>query len=268
MMLCRAHIGATICSVTLVEPMADQTLTSDLADRISADLVRVRHTGLSSYINLPLLHPSGSHVTVKLDPAPGGVRVSDAGFAYREIERLGGERSFSRAARGFAHELQVEAGSRTLFVVVPPDQVSAAVMDVGLASWRTAEKVCTKLLSDNEEEVADILRQRLDAVFGADRVRSAQEISGSSTWKWKVSAVVDAGDSLAIFQAISPAGQSINKASTAFFDFAGLDAPPKLIGVVSAKQQFGPRLGIITRIGAQILEAGEPDDAYKRKAAA
>lgn len=245
--------------------MGDRVITSELADRIASDLVRVKHTGISSYINLPLVYPSGSNVTVKIDAVEQGVRVSDAGFCFREIERLGGERSFKRTANTFAHEAQVEVGNRTVFVDVPPEQAASAVSDVGLVSWRTAEKICTRLLSDNEDEVADILRQRLDAVFGHNRVKSGKEIAGSSSWKWKVSAIVNTGDSFAIFQAISPSGQSINKASTAFFDFAGLDAPPKMIGVVADKKSFGPRLGIISRVGAMILEAGETNESYRRK---
>lgn len=247
--------------------MGDSVVISELADAIVSDLVRVKHTGLSSYINLPLVYPSGSNVTVKIDLVEHGVRVSDSGFCFREIERLGGERSFKRTARPFAHESQVEVGSRTIFVDVPVEQAASAVADVGLVSWRTAEKICTRLLSDNEDEVADILRQRLDAVFGPDRVKSGKEIAGSSSWKWKVSAVVETDGDTAVFQAISPSGQSINKASTAFFDFAGLDRPPKLVGVVADKRAFGPRLGIISRIGAKILEAGDSDESYRKKVA-
>lgn len=247
--------------------MGDRIGVSDLADTIASDLVRVKHTGLSSYINLPLVYPSESNVTVKIDLLEHGVRVSDAGFCFKEIERLGGERSFKRTARPLAHECQVEVGSRTIFVDVPPQQAASAVSDVGLVSWRTAEKICTRLLSNNEEEVADILRQRLDSVFGPDRVKSGKEITGSSSWKWKVSAVVESDGDMAIFQAISPSGQSINKASTAFFDFAGLDRPPKLVAVVSDKRSFGPRLEIISRLGAKILEAGDSDESYRRKVA-
>jgi hypothetical protein len=35
---------------------------------------------------MPLLYPDGSFVTLKLDQAHGGIRVSDNGFAFRELE--------------------------------------------------------------------------------------------------------------------------------------------------------------------------------------
>lgn len=247
--------------------MGDRVIPSELADAIAVDLVRVKHTGRTSFINLPLYYPSGSQVTVRVDVVKNGIRISDTGFCYREVERLGGEKSFRKSAGPFAHDAQVEVGERIIFVDVPPEHAQNAVSDVALASWRTAEKICSRLLSDNEEEVADILRERLDSVFGHYRVRSGKEISGSSSWLWKVTAVVEMDGSSAVFQAISPSGQSINKASTAFFDLAGLDAPPRLIGVVADKKAFGPRIGIISRIGARILEAGEPDDSYRKKAA-
>lgn len=246
--------------------MGDRVITSDLVDAIASDLVRVKHTGLSSYINLPLVYPSGSSITVKVDAVEHGVRISDAGFCFREIERLGGERSFKRTANTFAHECQIEVGSRTIFVDVPPEQAASAVSDVGLVSWRVADKICSKILTDNEEEVADILRQRLDSIFGHNRVRSQKDISGSSSWKWQVSAIVETDSTTAVFQAVSPSGQSINKASTAFFDLAGLDAPPRLIAVVTDRKSFGARLGILSRVG-MILEAGDSDQNYRKKVA-
>src|SRR3546814_11423671 len=53
----------------------------------------------SSYINMPLLYPDGSCVTLRIDRLSDRFRVSDNGFAYREIEDLGAERSFAGTAR-------------------------------------------------------------------------------------------------------------------------------------------------------------------------
>ena len=75
---------------------------SVMADAVAGDLLMVRHSGDSSFINLPIAYTSGTFVTVKIARVRDGVRVSDGGFAYRELESIGAERSFSKTALGTA----------------------------------------------------------------------------------------------------------------------------------------------------------------------
>ena len=62
---------------------------SVMAETVANDLLTVRHWGDSSFINLPIAYTSGTFVTVKIDRVHDGVRVSDGGFAYRELESIG-----------------------------------------------------------------------------------------------------------------------------------------------------------------------------------
>jgi hypothetical protein len=107
----------------------------------AGELVRLNQIGNSSYVNLPLLYPDGSSVTVKIDHVADGLRVSDNGFAYREIEGIGAENSFSKAAKKVAEELSVEADRRTIFADASAETLFRAICDVGAASWSVADSV-------------------------------------------------------------------------------------------------------------------------------
>jgi len=62
--------------------MTDRTPLIDLTKAIIPHLVSYRAWGDASFVNMPLVYPSGAFVTVRLTHTPGGVRVSDSGFAY------------------------------------------------------------------------------------------------------------------------------------------------------------------------------------------
>jgi hypothetical protein len=57
-----------------------------------SELVPAKRADDSVFVNLPLFFPSGAAATVKIEPVSGGYRVSDNGFAYRELESIGAER--------------------------------------------------------------------------------------------------------------------------------------------------------------------------------
>lgn len=73
------------------------TNVSEVAERAAAELVRVSHWGQCSYVTLPLMMPSGTAATVRISASDGGYRVDDGGFAFRELEAIGAERSFPKA---------------------------------------------------------------------------------------------------------------------------------------------------------------------------
>src|SRR5215469_16511632 len=99
------------------------------------DLLQVRHWGDSSFISLPLIYPSGAFVTVKVDQSKGGFLVSDNGFAYREVEALGAQRSFSKTAQTIAGYDQLSVGKRVIFVEGASEtELVRAVCDVAKAS--------------------------------------------------------------------------------------------------------------------------------------
>ncbi len=231
---------------------------------LARDLVRSERVNGVWYVNLPMSYPDGSFVTVRIDPTSGGVRVSDAGFAYREADRLEAGESFGRVAKSIAGHLEASVADRTVFVVAEVDGLERAVMDVAEASWKIADKISSRVWDRDEERLPEPLRARLAALFGADRIEESANILGASTSNWNVSAVVRFSDHKAVFQAVSNNANSINKASTAFRDLSTLQSPPKLIAVVGSKSEIGVKLPLL--YPAQIIEEGQPDELFLKAA--
>lgn len=238
----------------------------EVAENVAAALVSVRHWGEASFIKLPLVYPSGSFVTVRITQAPGGYRVSDGGLAFREIERFGAERSFSGTVRGVIEGKDTLADRRTIFADVTAGEVEAAVYEVAIASHQVAEQIVAKASEVHAEDIAEALQERLVRVFGVDRVAVEQEVVGSSSTSWKVSAVTRSGDHIAVFQAVSQTPMSIFRTSAAFHDLAVLNIPPRLVAVVESKARLGKNLSLLAQAG-QVIEVGQSDDVFRRAAA-
>lgn len=257
--------GSMICS--MVQALkTDRASVATAVEAVARDLVSSWNHGASTFLNLPLLYPDGSSVTVKIDITPTGVRVSDGGFAYREIESVGSERSFSLTARKIAEDDDVSVDRRTIYADVPLDQLYRAVCDVATASWRVADRVYQRLVDEDESEIVDHLRQRLTAVFGASHVRDENSIVGVSATKWDVSAVVQIDHKTAVFHAVSKHPNSVYRTTTAFHDISLLDTPPKLVSVVKNKAEMGHNLALLAQAG-HIIEAQATDDIFWRSVA-
>lgn len=123
---------------SLVDPSPS---VADVAAKAAEDLVHVSHRGGFSYINLPIFLPSGSAATVRISRVAGGFRVDDGGFAYRELESIGAERSFARTARKFAAREGLETDRSIICVTVPADGLVRAIGDVAMASYAVADDV-------------------------------------------------------------------------------------------------------------------------------
>jgi hypothetical protein len=231
------------------------------------ELARVKNWGESSFINLPMIYPSGSAVTVKVDLVSGGIRISDNGFAFQELEAIGAGRSFGRVAKTFADVEELLVGKHTIYVDVAPDQVVRAICDVAMASWRVADHVFKRNADEEEEELEEHLRRRLPAIF-ADRFDPKERrIHGASRTEWPVSALVRTDSGLVVFNAVSNHPVSINQVSTSFMDLSNLDQAPRLVGVVRQKSEFGSRLVLLSEAGGRVIEEAQPDAAYVRAAA-
>lgn len=246
---------------------ADLVLSLDDAARSAMDgLVRLQRWGDACYINLPLIYPSGAFATARVVAAPGGFRVDDGGFAYRELEAIGAERSFSRVAPKIADASDVSVNRRTIFTDATADELQRALCDVAIASWNVADKVFARVAEHEETEIAEYLRSRLSRIFGRAHLDQAQTIVGPSTQEWEVSAIVRLNGSQTVFQAVSNHANSVYRTSAAFHDLAALPKPPRLVSVVRAKQELGPKLMILSQAG-RVIESEQPDDAYLSAAA-
>lgn len=246
----------------LVKP--DRSLKATV-DAVVKDLVRASHNRDSSYVSLPLIYPGGSSVTLKIDRTAHGLRVSDNGFGFRELEAVGADSSFARAASRFVADDDLALNKRAIFVDVPDeDQLLRAICDVGSASWRTVDAIYARL--PDETEIEDYLRERLQKIFGERDVTPDAKVVGASTTEWAFSASVRHDGHVTIFHAVSEHANSVYRTSTAFHDIAALDNPPSLVAVVKSLKAMGSKLGILSQAG-RVMEEDQPDATYLQAAA-
>lgn len=235
-------------------------------DSAVREMMRVRHWGESTFVSFPIFYPSGSPVTVRVTPGAGGYRIDDGGFAFRELESVGFERSFPAAAGKARQEAGIEQNRRCLFVEVPPEQLERALSDVALASWNVADRVFGKVVDQDERDIEEYLRERLTRIFGAQKVEDRQTIIGSSTNPWDVSAIVHLNGAEVVFQAVGDHANSVYRTSAAFHDLAALPKPPKLVSVVKDKDAMGHKVTILSQAG-RVIQSDQPDDIYLKAAA-
>jgi hypothetical protein len=246
------------------------------AENAVRDLVRVTHWGRSSFVNLPLIYPDGSSVTVKLDPVREGpgtdsllidglVRVSDNGFAFRILESIGVQSRFGRAARAIAKRNELAVDKHIIFADVGLNSLSRAICDVAVASWVVAEEAFLRAAEEDHTEFDETLRDRLQTIFPERVDTKTRELRGASATLWRVSAIVGLEEGrMAIFQTVGKTPLSVNTASTSFLDLGGLEPAPNLIAVVRKKSDLGSRLGLLSQAGGRVIEEAQPDDVYER----
>lgn len=230
------------------------------------DLIRVKRWGDKVFVNLPLIFPGGSLATVRVAPAPGGYRIDDGGFAFREIESIGAERSFNRTAAKIVERDDLGLNRRVIFVNATEDELGRAICDVALASHAIAEQIYRKAEEQEEGEIEDYLHERLVRIFGESKVEESKSIKGSSTNPWDVSAILHVNSHTTVFQAVGAHANSVYRASTAFHDLADLPSPPRLVAVVKDKAALGPRLSLLSQAG-RVIQSDQPDEVYMRAAA-
>jgi hypothetical protein len=252
--------------------MADpsKSAVKSLADPIKSaieSLVSARSVDGSVFVSVPLIFPSGTVVTVRIDPAPGGFRVSDNGFAYREIEAIGAERSFAKTVDKIVKAEDITRNKRVIYVDVPNEQIERAIFDVSAASWRVVDRIYSFLNEEDVTEMIEHLQGRLETLFGAQNVENQPTLVGASTISWPVTATVKHEPKITVFHVVSNHSSSVFRASAAFRDLSLLDHPPSLIAVVRNKPELGPKQSLLTQARGKVIQEDQPDDVYRRVAA-
>lgn len=238
----------------------------DAADRAARELVGVSHWGAASYVNLPLMLPSGSAATVRITQSGKGFRVDDGGFAYRELAAIGAERSFPKVADRFAEANDVEHNRRVIFASASPDELVRAICDVGMASYAVASDVFQRIAEEGAAEIEDYLRERLESIFRGVRIEPDEKVLGASSHPWTVSAALHLDSGLILFQAVGNHPYSVYKASTAFHDMNELPNPPRCVSVVKDMEAMGVNLNVLAQAG-RVIQGDQSDDTYRRAAA-
>lgn len=251
--------------------MATQsTATWDFAEPIKsavASLISARSLSDTVYVSLPLIFPGGTIVTVRIDPAPGGFRVSDSGFAYRELEEIGAERSFAKTADKIIEIQNVLRNKRAIYADVSAEQIERAICDVSTAAWRVVDQIYSRLSEEDVEELEEHLQERLEAIFGALNVRKEPKLIGVSSTQWPMTATVKQGPKITVFQVVGDHANSIYRTSAAFRDLTLLDHPPSLVAVVRDKAALGPKQSFLTQAGGKVIQEDQPDATFLKVAA-
>ena len=111
-------------------------------EAVGDQLVSFQHWDDASFLRLPLIYPSGSAVTVRINyTGRDAFRISDVGFAYRELESYGMQRSFARTADAILEGWAVSRDTRCVFAEVREDELSQGIMDVARASWQIVDRI-------------------------------------------------------------------------------------------------------------------------------
>lgn len=239
---------------------------TEAVEKAVFELVRAAHWGGFSNVNLPIFMPSGTAVTVRVTARDGGFKVDDGGFAFREIEAIGAERSFPRIAKKFADYEGLETDRRQVFTYACSADLTRAICDVGKASSAIADEIFRRVGTDGVEEVEDYLRHRLETIFHDVKIEADEEIKGASSHSWKMSAALHLNSGLIVFQAVGNHAYSVYKASTAFHDLGELPNPPRCIAVVKDKDALGVNLNVLAQAG-RVIQGDQSDDIYRKAAA-
>ena len=238
-----------------------------VVDAAARELMRVKHEGNGrSQITLPLFYPSGAVVAVDVIAGASGYVVTDAGLGFREAEMFGGEHLFGRNAAPIAERFGIEAGRREFRSTANVDQLAGTIADVGAASSQLAHRLYERMVQRTEAEIAGQLYDKLVHVFGSPKVVAEATVTGASSHKWRVSALVKLDGRDMAFQAVSNHHSSVYSSATMFHDLALLDRRPLAVAVVRNRREMGEYVGILSQ-AANVIEADVPDDTIRRLAA-
>jgi hypothetical protein len=215
---------------------------------------------------MPLLFPSGSYVVVKVTNGGPGYSVSDMAAGFEEARQVRAVQSFNRHAPALAASAGIEFDARTFYVRdVNRDQLAGAVATVANCSQSAATLASFRQASIDSRDAEDRLFARLEKLFG--KVETKPHIVGLSGTEWEVDAQVRVGDQIALFEAVSPAKQSIYATVAKYHDIARLSHPPVRIAAVHSRADLGSMLGVLSQ-AANVVEDITPDSTILRFARA
>jgi hypothetical protein len=237
-----------------------------VVEQAARSLLRIDHAGSKSLITLPMFYPSGAAVAVEVMRVGSHYQVTDCGFAYREAEMVGGEHLFGRNAGAVAERYGVSVSRRGFVGTANVEQLAGMMADVGGASVQLAHRLCERVAQRSEAEIAARLYQRLIGLFGESKVVPEATISGASSHKWRVSALVKVDGRAVAFEAVSNHHSSVYSSATMFHDIGLLDPKPVPVAVVRDKRIMGEYLGILAQ-AANVIQEDVSDSAIERLAA-
>ncbi|WPZ32536.1 hypothetical protein T8K17_14935 [Thalassobaculum sp. OXR-137] len=235
-----------------------------IVEDAASKLVSTQHRPDSSYIQTPLLYPSGANVVVRVDGGPERFTISDFGTGYNEAELMGGTHMFARHARLIAEAAGVGFDHHAFFVVhVVRAQLPGAIIAVSNCSQEAVHVSALRMAERKTKDEVERLYNTLVGVFKKDNVQKDAEVIGASNTKHHVSTLVTASRRGSVFDFVANHHNSIAHASMKFSDIARLETPPERVAVVRNKSEMGTYLELLSQ-SANVIDREASTAAYKR----
>lgn len=247
--------------------MIDNALLREQSiSRVVEGLVQYRPTLGGWEVQTPLLYPSGAFASVAISGEGENFSVSDLGAGFREAYAGDVGHSFGRAANELSEEFGLIYEKRHLSIPrVTMGRLGAAVRLVANCSQAS---VILAIERANERKIAersDRLYARLKKIF-PNTAKHAQ-IMGASSTEWTVDALVQQGDHMAVFDAVTTHANSVASTSMKFHDIALREDAPTRAASVESKRSMGTLLAVLSQ-AANVIEDAAPDQQYRQLAEA
>ena len=238
----------------------------EIVGSVARALADVRHEQNASYINLPVLYPSGSMVVARIDPHQDGrFLVSDMGLGFQEADLMGAGKLFTHSAPAVAVRAGIHFDLQTFSLSVRKEQLVGAVSVIAACSQEAVQLASFRLDERKKADAADRLCERLYRLFTPAKVERSATVLGASNTPWTVTALVHADGHKAVYEPVSEHANSVASALTKFVDLAQLEESPARIAVVRSKQALGTRLSLIAT-AANVVEESVSDQTMERLA--
>ncbi len=245
--------------------------TTNFDDRIrtaATRLMSMRSDAERVRISVPVIYPSGASSAVEVTVNGDKCFVSDMGIGYSEAFLSNASEFFDHQAKQAAARFGIGYDGDSIFALwAPLDRMEAAIAMVANASVQAASLAILKAAEDRDVRRSDELYDRVRTIFKAADVQKSAELAGKET-KWSAHNVVflPAGR-VAVFEFVSPHGNSVSSKFMMFSDLAKSEHPPALVSVVKSVETMGARGNMLADV-SHVVEFTRPDADFVRYAKA
>lgn len=233
--------------------VAKQSVT-DAVDAAMREVVSASHRPEGSYVRLPILYPSGSEVVVRVSGGPYIYFVTDFGMGYTEAELMGAERIYMRQAKEISQAAGVGFDDHAFFAVkVPRERLPGGIVTISNCSAEAMVITAFKAAEKATMDASEFMIEKLEGIFGTDRVHRDETIVGASNHEWAFAASVMSGRKRIVFEYATKHPNSVASVAMKMDDVSRLDGAPRRIVMVRDKAEMGTYLGVLAH-SANVVE--------------
>lgn len=222
------------------------------------EIVSAKHRPEGSYVNLPALYPSGSSALVRVSGGPDVFFVTDFGLGYTESELMGFEKGYLRQAKIVSERSGVGFDEHAFFAVkVTADRLAGAIITVANCSVEAVMLAAFKAAEKASVDGAVFMIDKLERIFGLERVVKHRKFLGASNHEWDFAATVDLNGSSTVFEFAAKHPNSVANVAMKMNDISKLVSAPKRVVMVRNKEALGTYLGVLSQTANVIEESIE-----------